>query len=335
MANETMRAVIITAPGGVDVLQVKDVPICPAPAADRVRVRVRASSLNRADLLQRMGRYPAPPGFPQEIPGMEFAGEVESVGPEVRRWKVGDRVFGITGGAAHAEFVVVPENHLAAIPPNLDWIQAAAVPEAFITAHDALFTQAGLQIGEVVLVHAVGSGVGLAASQLIHAAGATVIGTSRTAEKLDRAREYGMEHGIAVGDDPSTIASKVRELSHGKGVNVVFDLVGAAYLSASIESLALRGRMLLIGTTSGGQAMLEYGPVMTKRLKVIGTVLRARSQEEKATATRLFEQQVVPLLERGVVRPVVDKIYELKDIRAAHEQMEGNRSFGKIVVVMQ
>jgi NADPH:quinone reductase-like Zn-dependent oxidoreductase len=192
-----------------------------------------------------------------------------------------------------------------------------------------------LQIGEFALVHAVGSGVGLAASQLIHAAGATVIGTSRTAEKLDRAREYGMDHGIAVGDDPSTIASKVHELTHGKGVNVVLDLVGAAYLSASIESLALRGRMLQVGTTSGGQATLEYGPVMSKRLTIIGTVLRARSQEEKATATRLFEQHVVPLLESGTVRPVVDKIYELKDIRAAHEQMEGNRSFGKIVVVME
>src|SRR5213080_4589092 len=179
-----MRAVVITSHGGVDGIGVLEVDTPPAPTADRVRVRVHAAGLNRADILQRRGHYPAPPGYPQNIPGMEFAGEVESIGDAVRDWKVGDRVFGITGGGAQAEFVVVPESTLAEIPPNLDWAEAASIPEVFMTAHDALFTQCRLQMGERVLIHAAGSGVGTAASQLVNAAGAIAYGTSRTAEKL-------------------------------------------------------------------------------------------------------------------------------------------------------
>ena len=173
-----MRAVVITSHGGVDGIGVEEVGTPPAPTADRVRVRVHAAGLNRADILQRRGSYPAPPGYPQNIPGMEFAGEVESIGDAVHTWKVGDRVFGITGGGAQAEFVVVPESNLARIPPELDWVQAGAMPETFITAHDALFTRAGLHMGERVLVHAAASGVGTAAIQVAHAAGATVYGTS-------------------------------------------------------------------------------------------------------------------------------------------------------------
>src|SRR5580765_724375 len=165
-----MKAVTITSFGGVDVLEIRDVPDAPAATLDRVRVRVRAAGLNRADILQRLGRYPAPPGYPQEIPGIEFAGEVESTGDEVREWKLGDRVFGIIGGGGQAEYVCVPANHLARIPENLDWAQAAAVPEVFMTAHDALFTQCGVTTGERVLIHAAGSGVGTAAIQLVKAA---------------------------------------------------------------------------------------------------------------------------------------------------------------------
>jgi len=179
-----MKAVVITKPGGIDVLEIQQVEDAPAPTADRVRVRVRASALNRADVIQRKGYYPAPPGAPADIPGLEFAGEVEQLGPEVREWQIGDRAFGICGGGAHAELVTVPSNHLARIPSNLDWAAAAAVPEVFMTAHDALFTQARLQPGETVLVHAAGSGVGTAAIQLIRATGARSFGTSRTADKL-------------------------------------------------------------------------------------------------------------------------------------------------------
>ena len=329
-----MRAAIIVTYGGVEGLEVLEVDTPPAPTADRVRVRVHAAALNRADILQRMGRYPAPADAPQNIPGLEFAGEVESTGDKVRQWRPGQRVFGIAGGGAQADYIVVPENTLAEVPANLDWVAAAAVPEVFITAHDALFTQAKLQIGENLLVHAAGSGVGTAAIQLARAAGARAYGTSRTADKLERARAFGLENSIAVGGEPNLFAEAVGAWTNGKGVNVILDLVGGPYLEANLNSLALRGRLMLVGTTAGSKGTLDFSRVMSKRLRITGTVLRARSAEEKATATRLFAAHVVPLLAGGAVRPVVDSTYRLNEIREAHTRLESNESFGKIVLTM-
>ena len=334
METNHMRAVFIASHGGVEGLEVREVPRPAAPSADRVMVRVRAAALNRADLLQRRGHYPAPEGAPPDIPGLEFAGEVEEMGPEARRVRQGARVFGITGGGAQAEYIVVPESTLASVPENLDWAEAASVPEAFITAHDALFTQGGLSAGERLLVHAAGSGVGLAAVQLAHATGAIVYGTSRTPEKLERAREYGLDEVVAVGDDPLRASEAVREWTRGAGVDVILDLVGAKYLSANLDSLALKGRLLFVGTTAGAKAELDFGTVMRKRLKIIGTVLRSRSTEEKADATRRFEKHVLPLLSRGTVRSVIDKIYNIEDVRAAHQRLESNTSFGKVVLMI-
>lgn len=257
-----MQAVTITKPGGPEVLEITDVEMPPLPSADRVRVRVCAAGLNRADIYQRYGRYPAPAGYPQNIPGLEFAGEVESTGPEVRSWEVGQRVFGITAGGAQAEFLVVPENHLAEIPANLDWAQAAAVPEVFITAHDALFTCAKLRAGGTMLVHAAGSGVGTAAIQLAHAAGAIAFGTSRTKEKLERAKEYGLSQAIAVGDNPMSAVESVKQWTNGRGVDVIIDLVGGAYLEANLNMLAARGRLVLVGTTAGSKATLDFSLAM-------------------------------------------------------------------------
>ena len=329
-----MRAVIITKPGGVDVLEVRLTDAPSEPTADRVQVRVRASALNRADVLQRMGRYPPPAGAPRDIPGLEFAGEVERIGPEVHEWQIGDRVFGICGGGAHAEYVSVPASHLAAVPANLDWAAAAAVPEVFMTAHDALFTQAHLQPGESVMVHAAGSGVGTAAIQLIRRAGAKAFGTSRTAQKLTTAKEFGLDQSIVVNEDPLVMVDAVTKWTAGIGVDVVLDLVGAAYLEANLRSMAPRGRMIQVGTTSGSKATLDIGIVMSKRLTLKGTVLRARSVEEKATVTRLFAKHVVPLLADGSVKPVIDRTYKLEEIREAHARMEANENFGKIVIVM-
>ncbi len=329
-----MRAVVITEHGGVEGLEVRDVARPESPSADRVLVRVRAAALNRADLLQRRGLYPAPAGAPQDIPGLEFAGEVEEAGAYVRRFVKGDRVFGITGGGAQAEYITAREDELAAVPPNLTWAEAASIPEAFITAHDALFTQARLQPGESVLVHAAGSGVGLAAIQLARAAGARTFGTSRTQEKLARAGEYGLDEWVAVGDEPSIIARAVGEWTNGRGVHVILDLVGAGYLAANLDALAAGGRLLLVGTTSGARAQLDFGLVMRKRLRIMGTVLRSRSPQEKAQATREFERHVLPLLERGLVRPVIDKIYDVEEVRAAHERLESNASFGKVVLTL-
>jgi NADPH:quinone reductase len=329
-----MKAVTITSFGGVDVLEIRDVADAPRATLDRVRVRVRSAGLNRTDILQRLGRYPAPPDYPQEIPGIEFAGEVESIGEEVREWTIGDRVFGIIGGGGHAEYVTVPANQVARIPDNLDWAQAAAVPEVFMTAHDGLFTQCGVTIGEHVLIHAAGSGVGTAAIQLVTAAGAIAHGTSRTADKLERAKEFGLNSSITVNGDPNAFAEAAREWTGGAGVNIVLDLVGSAYLQANLQSLAIRGRLIFVGTTSGSKAEIDYGIVMSKRLKIMGTSLRTRPAEEKATATRLFAQQVLPLLATGQVRPVIDRIFKMGEVRAAHERIESNESFGKVVLLM-
>jgi NADPH:quinone reductase-like Zn-dependent oxidoreductase len=265
MADEVMSAVWIASPGGVDALEVREVRR-PRAEGDRVRVRVMAAGLNRADVLQRRGHYPAPAGAHADIPGLEFAGEIEGVGAEVSTWRVGQRVFGITAGGAQAGYVVVPENHVAEIPDELTWVEAAAVPEVFITAHDALFTQARFGAGETVLVHAAGSGVGTAAVQLARAAGAQrVFGTARTAEKLERARAFGLDEGVAVGDDPRVFAEAVRGWTKGRGVDVVLDLVGAKYLASNLDALAARGRMMLVGTVSGSRAefRLRQGDVET------------------------------------------------------------------------
>lgn len=330
-----MKAVTIVRYGGVEGLVVREVELLASPTADRVRVRVRAAALNRADILQRLGRYPAPPGYPEDIPGLEFAGEVDAVGPEVSIWKPGQRVFGIIGGGAQAEFVVVPENQLEEIPANLGWADAAAIPEAFITAHDALFTQAKLLMGETVLVHAAGSGVGTAAIQLARAAAARVFGSSRTREKLERAEKYGLSASVVVGDNTSVVVDSVREWTGGTGVNVILDLVGAAYLEANLTALADRGRLMLVGTTSGSSATFDISTVMRKRLRITGTVLRVRSAEEKAAATRLFGDHVVPLLADGIVRPVIDSVYKMEEVREAHLRLEANESFGKIVLLME
>jgi putative PIG3 family NAD(P)H quinone oxidoreductase len=326
-----MRAVVITRPGGPEVLDVREVPR-PEPGPGEVLVRVRASGLNRADLLQRGGRYPAPPGVPAQIPGLEFAGEVAARGADARLWREGQRVFGVVGGGAHAEYVVTHERAVAGVPDSLDWVQAGAVPEVFITAHDALVTQAAVRPFEHVLVHAVGSGVGLAAIQVARALGALPYGTARTGEKIDRARALGLEDGVVPGDDFAAMRERVTAWTSGRGVDAVLDLVGGPYTTASIEALAPRGRLVLIGTMGGAQAPLPLGRVLANRLTIRGTVLRTRPLEEKILATRAFAAEVVPLLVTRRARPVVDTVLPLDQIRAAHERLESNATFGKVVL---
>jgi NADPH2:quinone reductase len=329
--QQQMRAVVISAPGGVEVLELRDVPR-PSPSHAQVLVRVHATALNRADILQRQGRYPAPPDSPADIPGMEMAGEVVEVGPGVSRWKAGQRVFGIVGGGAYAEYLVTHERLLAEIPETLSYTEAAAVPEAFITAHDALVTQAQLRASETVLIHAVASGVGLAATQLTRALGAIPFGTARGQGKLERAREYGLEDGWSVAGNIGELADHAKRWSGGRGMSVVLDLVGGAYFPASIEAMAPLGRLMIIGTMAGRDATIPLGRVLSLRLTIRGTMLRGRAIEEKIAATRAFEDQVVPLLARGIVRPVIDREFALAEVRAAHERMESNESIGKIVL---
>ncbi len=326
-----MQAVWISHFGGPEVLEIREVGK-PTTNNDQVLVRVRASSLNRADLLQRQGKYPPPPGVPAEIPGMEFAGEVAEVGTSVRQWKPGQRVFGLIGGGAHAEYVVTYERLLAEIPANLSFAEAAAVPEVFITAHDALWTQANLRPGESVLIHAVGSGVGLAAIQMVRAMRAVPYGTSRTGGKIEQAKSLGLEAGIAVREDFGDLQAAAEQWTGGKGMNVVLDLVGGAYVKASQKLMALKGRMVLVGTIAGGNYELDARYMLSKRLKVWGTVLRARALEEKIEVTQKFAAEVVPLLAQGALRPNIDSTFKVTEISKAHQRLESNETFGKVVI---
>ena len=326
-----MRAAVITRPGGPEVLEIRDAEP-PEAGTGEVLVRIRASALNRADLLQREGRYPAPSGWPADIPGMEIAGEVVARGRGTSLWQESDRVFGIVGGGGNAEFIAIHERTLAAIPSNLSWTEAAAVPEAFITAHDALVTQAEVRPSERVLIHAIGSGVGLAAMQLASAVGAIPFGNARSVEKIDRARQLGLAEGVVVGDDVGIVAKRVLEWTQNVGAEIVLDLVGGPYTPMSIAAAAPKGRIILIGTMAGRDASLPLGVILGKRLTIRGTVLRARPLEEKVAVTRAFAAQVVPLLARGVVRPVVDRVFPLEQVAAAHRHLESNTTFGKVVL---
>jgi putative PIG3 family NAD(P)H quinone oxidoreductase len=325
-----MRAVVIRGVGGPEAIEVQDVPK-PEPSGEQIRIRVRACGLNRADLLQTRGLYPAPAGVPANIPGLEYAGEVDALGPAVKgRFKIGDRVFGIVAGGAQAEYLVTHERMAVAIPANLDFPEAGAVPEAFMTAHDALITQGRLGPGERVLIHAVGSGVGTAALQVAHAMGCTVFGTSRTIAKLQQAHGLGLDHGIESSRD--NFAAVIDRETSGGGVHVILDLLGAGAMAGNLRALAVRGRLVLVGLLGGREATVDLGLLLNKRISVIGTTLRARPLEEKIAATRLFARQVVPWLERGLIRPVVDSAFSFDMVRDALARMESNQAFGKVIL---
>lgn len=326
--TDTLRAIRIREPGDADVLELVNVRR-PEPGPGMLRVRVRASGVNRADLLQRMGRYPVPEGYPQDIPGMELEGVVDVVGEGVDGSWVGREVMAITGGGAYAEHVVVHEGEVVPVPAGLDPVEAAAIPEVFMTAFDAVFLQAGLREDQWLLVHAVGSGVGTAAVQLTVRAGARVIGTSRTAAKLRAAEELGMSHGVS-GDDAWPDA--VLEATSGRGVDVVLDLVGAPYLAGNQRVIRNGGRHIVVGIPGGAKAEVDLGLLMRKRATLRGTVLRSRSLDEKVALARTFERDVLPGFQDGTLRPIVDRVFAAEDAAEAHRYMEANRNFGKILL---
>ena len=326
-----MKAVHIREFSAIENLELRDIPEPPKPTGSQVLVRVRAAGLNRADLLQVKGHYPAPKGYSSDLPGLEFAGEIVEFGENVTNFVPGERVMAITAGHAQAEYILAEHSTLARIPDNLSFAEAAAIPEAFITAHDAVFTQAGLTAGETLLVHAVGSGVGLAALQMAKAAGAKVAGTSRTAHKLERCSEFGLDLGITAGKEPD-FSKQVMEATGGRGANVICDLVGASYFKENLASAALKGRIILVGLTGGATAEFDLGMALSKRLTIRGTVLRARSIEEKTAATKAFADFALPLFENGTIRATVDKAFPAEDVRAAYRYLASNASFGKVVL---
>ncbi len=290
---------------------------------------MRAAGLNRADILQRRGFYPAPPGVAPDVPGLEFSGNVIDVGEDVRDFVPGDRVMAITAGAAMASYVVVHARELMRMPEGMPFEEAAAIPEVFLTAYDALVTTGGMRPSQHVLLHAVGSGIGTAATQLALAYRAIPIGTSRTADKLERARTLGLVHGVHVVE--GQFASAVKAIAKD-GVDLVLDTVGASYLPESIDALAEGGTIIGIGLVGGVKGTLPLGALLAKRAVVRGSTLRARPIEQKIALARAFSRDVLPLFASGLLAPVVDAVMPITEIREAHSRMEANETFGKLVL---
>jgi len=325
-----MRAAVITSPGGPEVFAIQEVPD-PSIGPDEVLVAVKASALNRADLLQRRGRYNGPPGTRDDIPGLEMAGVIESVGDRVTGWKPGDRVMALLGGMGYASKIAVHERMLMPIPPDLSFEEAASIPEVFLTAYDALFLQCELSMGEAVLVHAAGSGVGTAGIQMAAAQGCRVFGTAGSQDKIDRATELGLDVGINYREQD--FAEVIKEQTGGAGVDVILDVIGAPYWDQNLASLALKGRMVIVGSMGGNTVeKMSIGAISAKRASIRGTLLRGRPLEEKATLVQSFVHRVLPMFVDGTVKPVIETVFPLDQVSAAHELMESNANFGKIVL---
>jgi putative PIG3 family NAD(P)H quinone oxidoreductase len=327
-----MRAIVIREPGGPEVLELRDVPT-PEPTRGEVRVRVHATAVNRADLLQRLGMYPAPAGSPRDIPGIEIAGAIDAVGENVTEWRMGDRVFGLVGGGGYAEAITVPARTLARIPEGMSFVDAGAVPEAFLTAWDGMVDQGGLAAGETVLIHAAGSGVGTAAVQIARAIGARSVGTARTRAKLDRARELGLDEGILV-EGGASFVEEVRARTGGRGVDVVVELVGGAYVAQDLACVANKGRIVVIGMMAGPRVDFDLNLLMRKRVEVRGTMLRSRPLEEKILTALALDRHLVPLFARGALKPIVDRVFPLAEAGDAHRAMQSNETFGKVVLTL-
>jgi tumor protein p53-inducible protein 3 len=323
-----MRAVIVKALGGVEMLELAEVPD-PVPGPEDLLVRNFATALNRADLLQRRGLYPPPPGE-SELLGLEFAGEVLEAGAAAPGFARGERVFGLLGGGGYAELVRVHHRLAVRIPDTLSFDAAAAVPEVFYTANECLFTLGRLAAGETALIHAGASGVGTAAIQLARAAGARVLATAGSPEKLERCRRLGAELAIAYRTEE--FAEAVRRATTGEGADVILDLVGAKHWQPNLAALRSGGRLIVAGLLGGAQVSLDLGLVLRRRLQIIGTAMRGRSLDDKIAITERFKERVLPLIERGEVLPVIDSVRPLDEVWAAHERMEANLNIGKIVL---
>lgn len=324
-----MKAILLSGFGGPEVLRIGDHPD-PVIGREDLLVRVRATALNRADLLQRRGKYPPPAGA-SEILGLEIAGEVAETGSDARRFSPGDRVCAVLPGGGHAELAAVPADMTIPIPGNLSFEQGAAIPEAFLTAYWNLFLSGRLRPGETVLVHAGGSGVGTAAIQLIREMGGRSLVTAGSAEKIARCRELGAEDGWNRREGP--FAPWVASRTAGQGVDIILDFVGASYFDQNLRSLARGGRLLVIGLMGGAcPDGIDLARVLMNRLLITGSTLRHLAQEEKARLVREFSAFALPKLDDGKLVPVIDSVFDWTQAPAAHERMESNVNIGKIVL---
>lgn len=322
-----MRAIVLESYGDPEVLAIREVPE-PVAGPEEVVVEVVATALNRADLLQRRGFYPGPP-MDHEIPGMELSGRVRSVGSRARGWNVGDAVMGIVGGGAYAEQIAVHERQLMAVPQSVSVADAAAIPEVWITAFDALVLQGGLTSGRTALVHAGASGVGTAAIQIARALGARIIVTA-SAGKVAACQALGAD--LVVDYATEDFVAAARDLTGGAGVDVVLDVVGGDYLQRNLDALSVGGRIIQVGVMGGGTTSINLGTLLPKRATLTGTVLRPRPLEEKIDLTQRFAAEILPLFDRGTLHPVIDSRYAFDDLAAAHRRMESNANVGKILI---
>jgi NADPH2:quinone reductase len=300
----------------------------PALKEGEALVQVEACSVNRADLLQRRGLYPPPPGVSQVL-GLDFAGFVVKR-PPTSAFRESDRVFGIVAGGGYGRYVAVPVDHLVPIPENLSFTEAAAAAEVFFTAYYNLFVQAGVKAGDSLLLHGGGSGVGTAAIQLCSSIGAVVIITAGSQDKVNRALDLGASAGINYKEED--FAERVLEITRGEGVDIILDWIGASYLRRHLEILKTRGRLVIIGLMGGSAGEINLVPIVSKRLRVIGSVLRSQSKEEKAEITRGVIQTVLPLLKSGRVKPIIDRIFLISEVEDAHRYLGKGEHFGKVVL---
>jgi NADPH2:quinone reductase len=325
----TQRVVEITAPGKPDVLQVRTRAL-PAPRSGEVLIQVAAAGVNRPDVLQRLGKYPVPPGA-SDLPGLEVAGTVAQVGEGVTQWKVGDGVCALTPGGGYAEFCIAPASNCLPVPKGLDFVQAASLPETFFTVWSNVFDRGGLKPGETFLVQGGSSGIGVAAIQIVRALGHRVFATAGSAEKCAACEQLGAERAINYRTED--FAEVVKQATGGKGVDVILDMVAGEYVPRELKALADDGRLVLIATLGGPKATLDLVEVMRRRLHLTGSTLRPRPVEFKAAIARSLRERVWPLLESGAIKPVIHATFPLAEAARAHEMMEGGAHIGKIVLV--
>jgi putative PIG3 family NAD(P)H quinone oxidoreductase len=323
-----VRAILVEKPGADSVLKLGDAP-APTLRPGSIRIRAVATAVNRADLLQRKGLYP-PPAGESEILGLECAGEVAEIASGVEGWRVGDRAMALLAGGGYAEEVVVPAGSAMQVPESLTLEEAAGFPEAFLTVFLNIFTLAALPEGGSALVHGGGSGIGTAAIQLVKATRGRIIVTAGSAEKCARCVQLGAD--VAVNYRNEDFTAVVREQTEGQGVDVVLDSIGAPYLERNLSVLSLGGRLVLIGLMGGAKSEISLGPLLVRRLQLIGSTLRARSIEEKAALVTAFEARFGPALEQGAIHPVIDRVLPLADASEAHRVVQASEHFGKVVL---
>jgi putative PIG3 family NAD(P)H quinone oxidoreductase len=323
-----MKAILIDEPGDESVLRLGETDSPPLHPRG-LRLRVAATAVNRADLMQRRGFYPPPPGA-SEILGLECAGEVSEVGAEVSGWKVGDRAMALLAGGGYAEEVVVDAGSAMPVPSNLSLEQAAAIPEVFLTVFLNVFQLGALPQGGTALVHGGGSGIGTAAIQLVGAAGGRIVVTAGSEEKCQRCRDLGAD--VAVNYRSGDFVAAAKQATEGKGVDVVLDSIGGPYLEQNLSSLATGGRLVLIGLMGGAKAEINLGPLLMRRLQVQGSTLRARPADEKAAIVEGFLARFGAALEKGQLRPIVDRVLPLAEAADAHRAVQASEHFGKIVL---